>query len=259
MLTKPAPGHIYLYIVLKIKAVMKKIRILLAALILITAGSFTGRVYAQDDNKAKQQKEADLQKAIDDQKKALDEQRKAQSEAAKELRDNMKELEKLKDLDVNVDVDESGNQVRIYRRGNGRPFNGSQSFTIPDIPIPPDAPMWFGSHFYGGDTEHTSWEFTKSLKENSFKKEYTFDIEKTVKSVVMAVSGDCKGGEIRIKILTPSGKSYSDTVIDEDGNVNVRKSFNISDTENQDKAGEWKFQISTDKASGYFKISLQTF
>jgi uncharacterized protein YfaS (alpha-2-macroglobulin family) len=75
----------------------------------------------------------------------------------------------------------------------------------------------------------------------------------------MAVSGDCKGGEIRIKILTPSGKSYSDTVIDEDGNVNVRKSFNISDTENQDKAGEWKFQISTDKASGYFKISLQTF
>jgi hypothetical protein len=239
---------------------MKKIRILLAAFILIAAGSFTGRVYAQDDNKAKQQKEADLQKAIDEQKKALDEQRKAQSDAAKELRDNMKELEKLKDLDVNVDVDESGNQVRIYRRGSGRSFSAGDHFiTTPDVPMPPDAPMWFSSHFYGGDTEHTTWEFTKALKENSFKKEYTFDVEKTVKSVVMAVSGDCKAGEIRIKIITPAGKNYSDTVIDEDGNVNVRKSFSISENENQDKAGEWKFQISSDKATGYFKISLQTF
>jgi hypothetical protein len=235
---------------------MKKIRILSIAILLIAAGSFTARVYAQEDTKAKQQKEADLQKAIDEQKKAMEEQRKAQQEAAREIRDNMKELEKLQGLDLDVDVNESGDQVRVYKRSQGRPFNYNYSI-MPDVPNPPDVNMWFGH--YGGDTERTTWEFTKTLKENSFKKEYTFDVEKTAKSVVMAVSGDCKGGEIRIKILTPSGKNYSDTVIDEDGNVNVRKSFNISDTENQDKAGEWKFQISSDKATGYFKISLQTF
>jgi hypothetical protein len=75
----------------------------------------------------------------------------------------------------------------------------------------------------------------------------------------MSINGDCKAGEIRIKILTPQGKTYSDVVIDEFGNLNVRKSFNISDKENQDKTGEWKFVINSDKATGFFRISFQTY
>ena len=69
----------------------------------------------------------------------------------------------------------------------------------------------------------------------------------------MSVIGDCKAGEIHIKIVMPNGKSYSDIMIDEFGNLNWRKSFNISETENQDKTGEWKFQIASDKATGYFQ------
>ena len=78
-------------------------------------------------------------------------------------------------------------------------------------------------------------------------------------TVVMAVNGDCKAGEIRIKIVMPNGKTYSDIVIDESGNLNLRKSFTISETENKDKAGAWKFEINSSKATGYFKISLQTY
>jgi hypothetical protein len=75
----------------------------------------------------------------------------------------------------------------------------------------------------------------------------------------MSVNGDCKTGEIRIKIVMPNGKTYSDIVIDEFGNLNWRKSFNISDTENADKAGAWKFEIKSIKATGFFKISLQSY
>jgi hypothetical protein len=84
-------------------------------------------------------------------------------------------------------------------------------------------------------------------------------VEKTVSNVVMSVMGDCKAGDIRIKIVMPNGKNYSDIVIDESGNLNWRKSFAISETENQDKTGEWKFQITSNKATGFFKISLQTY
>jgi len=49
----------------------------------------------------------------------------------------------------------------------------------------------------------------------------------------MSVSGDCKAGEIRIKIIMPNGKTYSDIIIDEFGNLNWRKSFTISDTGKQ--------------------------
>ncbi|HRW84315.1 MAG TPA: proprotein convertase P-domain-containing protein, partial [Bacteroidales bacterium] len=82
---------------------------------------------------------------------------------------------------------------------------------------------------------------------------------KTVKNVTMSVNGDCREGDIRIKITMPNGKTYSDIVIDEYGNLNWRKSFTISETENKDKTGAWKFEISSSKATGFFKISLQTY
>ena len=94
--------------------------------------------------------------------------------------------------------------------------------------------------------------------EKTFSSNYTFDVEKTANSVVMSVNGDCKAGEIRVRIEMPNGKNYSDIVIDEFGNLNWRKSFSITETENQDKTGEWKFKINSNKAKGYFKISLQT-
>ena len=75
----------------------------------------------------------------------------------------------------------------------------------------------------------------------------------------MSLTGDCKTGEIRVNIVMPNGKSYSDIVIDEFGNLNWRKSFTISENENQDKAGEWKFKITSTKATGYFKISIHTY
>ena len=75
----------------------------------------------------------------------------------------------------------------------------------------------------------------------------------------MSVNGDCKSGEIKVKIIMPDGKTYSDILIDEFGNLNWRKSFSITDTENKDKTGAWKFAISASKATGYFKISLQTY
>ena len=106
-----------------------------------------------------------------------------------------------------------------------------------------------------GDEERTSWDFSKTVKDNTFSANYSFDVEKSSKSVVMSVMGDCKSGEIRIKIIMPNGKNYSDILIDESGNLNWRKSFMISETENQDKTGDWKFQISSAKATGFFKVS----
>ena len=73
----------------------------------------------------------------------------------------------------------------------------------------------------------------------------------------MAVFGDCSDGEINIKIVMPDGKVYADIIIDEFGNLNWRKSFNISETENQDKIGAWRYEIKSTEATGYFRISLQ--
>jgi hypothetical protein len=182
------------------------------------------------------------------------EQKKAQSEAEAALKDQKAVQENLmKDLDVKVEASgKAGEAVRMYSPRGNRSFQFDDQFGGP----------LGGSFIYShsmSDTERTIWDFSKSVKEKTFSKEYSFDVEKTAKTVIMSVMGDCKTGDIRIKIIMPGGKSYSDIVIDESGNLNWRKSFTISETENQDKAGEWKFKIDSNKATGYFRISLQTY
>jgi hypothetical protein len=236
---------------------MKKLKLILLAVLILSAGSVCQQVYAQQKSKAELEKEAQLQQAIDEQKKAMADQKAARAEAEKSLTEQEMAAEELmKDVEVTIGPDgRSGTMIRSSGQRNPR------TFSI-EAQGPFDWAQQAGAPFYGhsgGDSERTTWDFSKSVKENTYAKTYTFDVDKTVKNVVMSVMGDCKAGEIRIKIIMPNGKNYSEIVIDEFGNLNWRKSFTITETENQDKTGEWKFQISSAKATGFFKISLQAF
>jgi hypothetical protein len=236
---------------IKSKAVMKKSVLFLIIIFLVTSVSSLQRLSAQDKNKEEQEKEYRIQKTIEEQKKAMTEEKRAQEEALENLQEAQDELDKI-NVEVEVDADDNANEAV----GHIRRINKSYRFNEPFI-YSGDEPFAF--HSFDGDNESTSWAFSRRIKEKPLKNEYTFDVEKTANSVVMSVLGDCKEGEIRIKIVMPGGKTYSDIVIDESGNLNWRKSFTISETENQDKAGPWKFLINSNKATGYFKISLQTY
>jgi hypothetical protein len=235
---------------------MKKNWFLLIVVLLLSIGSSFQVAVAQEKTKTEKESEEDILKAIDEQKKAMTEAKKAQKEAEFEFQKISEEQQKaMKDLQISIESDGGpGTGVRVYdsRRPN-RSFGTGEPFIFT-----PGVENWYG-FTHGGDGERTTWDFSKSVKENTFSRDYTFDVEKSVNTVVMSVIGDCKAGDIRIKIVMPNGKNYSDIVIDEFGNLNWRKSFTISETENQDKAGEWKFLISSNKATGFFKISLQTY
>jgi len=236
---------------------MKKIKIILLALLFLSAGSVLQQVSAQQKSKAELEKEAQLQQAIDEQKRAMADQKAARAEVEISLQEQEMAAEDiLKELEVTVGPGgRSGTTVRSTGQRNPR------TFSI-EAQGPFDWAQQGGASFFGhsgGDSERTTWDFSKSFKENTYSKTYPFDVDKTVKNVVMSVMGDCRAGEIRIKIIMPNGKNYSEIVIDEFGNLNWRKSFTITETENQDKTGEWKFQISSAKATGFFKISLQTY
>ena len=211
---------------------------------------------AQEKTKTELEKEKAFLQAIDEQKKAMADQKKAQQELEIQWKEQGAKLEEImKDFRVREESSgpgRGGEEVRIYTPRGSRSF----SFNDPMVFTPGTESLYLHSI---GESEGTTWDFSRSVKENSFSKEYTFDVDKTAKSVVMSVRGDCKAGDIRINIILPNGKSYSDIVIDEFGNLNWRKSFTISETENQDKTGDWKFKIESNKATGYFRISLQTY
>jgi outer membrane murein-binding lipoprotein Lpp len=230
------------------EAVMKK-RILYLTAVLLVSVIFSGiSVNGQEKSQDQKEKEAKLQQSIEQQKKAMAEQKKAEEEAQKALQEIVVEGRSSGNVNVND----------IYRRSRsvGSGHEGFDQFVFtPGVEYP-------GATFYGrggGDNERTTWDFSKYVKESTFSKQYSFDVEKTANTVVMSVMGDCKAGEIRVKIIMPSGKTYSDILIDEYGNLNWRKSFTISEEENKDKSGEWIFKIDATKATGSFKISLQTY
>jgi hypothetical protein len=240
---------VYLYIIIKPEEAVMKNRILISIAVLALCFSFQ-QLNGQEKSQEQKDKEAKLQQAIELQKKQMAEQKK---------------LEDLQQVEVDKALQEANDEVAksaggaVYNRHIrpnmiGRDFSDQSFYFNPGIDFP-------GNDFFGhgGDGERTTWDFSRYVKESSFSKQYSFDVEKTVGTVVMTVMGDCKAGEIRVKIVMPGGKTYSDIVIDESGNLNWRKSFTISEEENKDKAGEWIFKIDAAKATGSFKISLQTY
>jgi hypothetical protein len=235
---------------------MKRSGLFLTGIFLVSMFSASQQASAQDKTTEKQEQEIRIQQAIDDQKRAMVEQKKAQEEALQNIKKSQDELDNLKDINLEIQLEDS-DMINPNVRAHVNRINSRYRINEPFAFTPGAEPYWVGS--FDSDKESTSWEFSKRVKEKTLKSEYTFDVDKNSNSVVMSVMGDCKAGEIRIKIVMPNGKTYSDIVIDEFGNLNWRKSFSISETENQDKAGPWKFNISSNKATGYFKISLQAY
>ena len=225
----------------------------------------------QTKSKEDPEKEAAIRKSIDAQKRSMAAQQKALDEQSKSLQKKVDDGT-ITEQEAKLQLDQANKDFEVMKAdyekglrieaqsGTGDPMRvvtiprGSHSFSYSE-------PFLYSDFFgrAGGDSDRTTWDLSKSVKEGTFSKDYSFEVDKTTKTLVMSVNGDCKSGEFRIKILLPSGKSYSDIVIDEFGNLNWRKSFNISETENQDKTGTWKFQVSSNKATGFFKISLQTY
>jgi hypothetical protein len=230
------------------EAVMINRNLTLAIVFLGTLIFSTHPLSGQENSKTEKEKEMKLQQAIELQKKAMAEQKKAQ-----EL--EMKELEKYR-YDSLRSYGRYNDGLNIYRsrRGTGTVIEGM------DEPFLISPGITFAGHYgRSGDSERTTWDFSKYVKETTFSRDYSFDVEKSANTVVMSIIGDCKTGQIAVKILMPNGKLFSDIIIDESGNLNWRKSFTISEEENKDKAGEWKFKILAEKATGFFKISLQTY
>ena len=197
-------------------------------------------VAGQEKTQEQKEKELKLQQAIEQQKKAMQEQ------AFEIQKDVVKEMTRPEGVRPDDPTRRSRSTVYMGREGaDAGAFYFGQ------------AGDFSGFGFFRGSG--TSLEYSRGLNESTITKQLPCEIESDVKNVVMTVSGDCKAGEIKVKIIMPDGKTYAEVLIDASGNLNWRKSFTISGEENKDKIGEWTFRIETSKATGYFRISVQTF
>lgn len=231
-----------------------RISFIVASLLLILCINLQPSM-GQEKTSDEREREYRIQQEIDRKKKEMTEtQKRVLEESRKQLEEQQKTVDQaLENLQNGKDAGMDMNEYFRIFRNYGEKFNPGENWFFN-----PGMGSIYG-HGFPGDAERTSWDFTRSVKEDTFTRDYIIDVGKSVKTVVMSVNGDSKTGSIKIRILAPDGKVYADITIDEFGNMNWRKSFNISGEENKDKVGEWKFRIEASKATGNFKISFQTF
>ena len=236
---------------------MKKFSLILAVIFFTAIASSFQQLIAQDRSREerlqqeegmlpKDEEKANIHEEIGQQKREMIEHRKSQGSIERALEESSREIEEAMQT-----VRERFREYDGNHRGTGRKPNDSFAFSFPGFS--------FAEVFPGDDSERTSWNFSKSLKESSFNRDYVFDVAETAKTVSMSITGYCKAGEIKIRIKMPNGRTYSDIVIDESGNLNWKKSFTITEGENKDKTGDWKYEINASDATGYFRIALQTY
>ncbi len=237
---------------------MKATRFILGGLMIISLLAFSGQVSAQNKNRVEKEKELRMAEEIDAQKKAFAEQKRQQEEMDKVAKETREEVEKAM-KEAREKLEESGvyNLDKDFRNRSENPafkwqqFDGSRYMMTPGM----DAFSW---QHAGDDGERTDWEYSRSVKDGSFSGIYAMDV-RLPSTVVMSVNGECKEGEIKIKIIMPDGKVFSEVMIDGFGNLNWRKSFSVSEKENMEKSGEWKFQVDARKATGFFRISFRAY
>ena len=147
------------------------------------------------------------------------------------------------------------------RKAELNEINESLAFEVMDMANTGAAFTWASPEarvFFSGSSQNSeTLEFRKSVTESTFEKKIPFNIEQGTVRASISVSGSCKEGEIRIKILTPGGETYTEVLIDEYGSVNWNKSFSI-DEENNSRTGTWNFTVSAKKATGNFRLTIKS-
>ncbi|HAX94275.1 MAG TPA: hypothetical protein DCY25_10100 [Bacteroidales bacterium] len=238
---------------------MKATKLILSGLIILCLFGFAGPTQAQEKSKEEKEKELRMAEEIDAQKKAFAEQKKKKEEMDKVAKEAREEVEKAME-EAREKLEEAGiynDMSKDFRNWSDNPAFKWQQFEGGRYMMTPGMDPFTWQHA-GSDSERTDWEYSRSVKGNSFSGTYAMDV-RLPSTVVMSVNGECKEGEIKIRIIMPDGKVYSDIMIDEFGNLNWRKSFSVSAEENKEKAGEWKFQIDASKATGLFRISFRAY
>ena len=140
-----------------------------------TGTTVTTREKTEAEAKAREQ--AELARKLQEQERQLQEQlRQEQSQLREQLRvqiDSIKGRQLVRHIS-------SGDLDAYFYTSQGH-SQGSQSRGMP----------------------RTTWDFSRTLKDNSSVKEYEFEVDKDIKSLSMSISGMSRSGEIRIAILMP--------------------------------------------------------
>lgn len=228
---------------------------------------------ADIQKKAEMQKQADIQKKEELQKKAEFQKQQALNEEMKlkqaEIEAKRKEIQE-KMADINADNEKNKQEYEwIYKEFDDLSRHGRDIYRELPVVVMPDMPDLSGFNYDNGNNIYlytgyghkskpgSSWNYSRQVMEATFSNELTMTAE-DMDNVSLSVSGDCAEGSMVVTIVMPDGKQLSEVILDENGSLNWRKSFEAGEG-NGWKNGKWTFKIKAKEATGNLRISMNSY
>lgn len=249
---------------------MKRTLILLAAGTLAIILSTNG-VAAQEAAKSQAADENQKQKEVEQKLQQLSEEaqqkmKQAEADAKKKVITEQEMQKKIAEIEAEA-AGRAGDYERAIREFEvQREMRRDFSRDIPLVGTPQErifryvTPDRGNIYIYGGhgfgSKPGSSWNYSRQVMEANFNNELTLSAGDET-NVTLAVSGDCAEGSITVSIVMPDGKQLSEVLIDANGSLNWRKSFEASDS-NSWKNGKWVFKIKAKEATGNLRISMNS-
>jgi hypothetical protein len=255
------------------RAVMKKTSytfIICAVAIILSTAAVSGQ-NVQPTTEQQKQKEAEIQKKL--QTISEEEQQKLKQVEQEAKKKGISELElKKKVAEIEAASEdrkrEYERQFRDYEdlRRNVEVLTKDLDRDFPVVVLPDEKVFKYvtpstgdfyvySSHGYG-NKPGSSWNYSRQVMEATFTNELTMSAGDE-SNVNLMVSGDCAEGSISVSIIMPDGKQLSEVVLDENGSLNWRKSYEAGEN-NGWKNGKWVFKINAKNATGNLRISMNS-
>jgi len=195
------------------------------------------------------QKEAEMQlKKAEEMQKKTEMLKQAQQEA--EMKNAMIEMQKKENALKEYEIIRKKAEGMAEKKIMIMPDERTWSVSVPDI----GNYYYFGN--YGiGDKPGSSWNYSRQVLESTFSNEFTMDASGDHGNATLSVSGNCAEGSIAVAIIMPDGKQLSEVLIDANGSLNWRKSFDEGEG-NKWKSGKWIFKINAKNATGNVRIGM---
>jgi hypothetical protein len=236
---------------LTIKAVMKRmvqsIAVLMALMMVTSVTTFAQTTQSEKEK----QKEMELK------------QKEMELKQKQEQEQLQKDLQEAEELMIRAEEQKAQEYERIARDYEGM-RKRAEGMSKNAVVVIPEEGTWNirtphieDFYFYNSssyDSPGSSWNYSRQVLEATFSNEFTMSAGDE-SSISLSVSGNCAEGSISVAIVMPDGKQLSEVMIDENGSLNWRKSFE-ADEETNWKNGKWVFRIKAKDATGNFRIAM---
>lgn len=137
-----------------------------------------------------------------------------------------------------------------------------QNWTVyPDVRIEKwdsRTPLMIKGEYYGMERETSSLNISKDVEDLTFSTSFTYEVKEGTSSFRFAASGTVSAGTIRIQLTKPNRELAHEFDISPLADVNWSQEFQWNEEEAEGYQGQWTIRVSAEKATGRYRVSVQS-